>query len=304
MTYTVAAFYKFTPLADFNSYRVPLLDICGQADVFGTILLAVEGVNGTIAGSRAGVDRVLAALRALPGCADLEHKESRSPAQPFERMKVRLKKEIVTMGVDGLDIAHDVGEYVEPEDWNSLISDPEVIVIDTRNDYEVGIGAFQGAIDPGTHSFREFPQWFREFAKDHRGKKIAMYCTGGIRCEKATSFVRNEGFEEVYHLKGGILKYLEVTQTEDSLWDGQCYVFDGRVSVGHGLQPGEYEACNACGRPLAQAMKESPYFVDGVSCPSCHDQYSEARRQRFAERQRQFELAATRGKRHLGPQTR
>jgi UPF0176 protein len=302
MTYVIAAFYKFTPLPEFEDYRTALATLAQEHGVTGTVLLAREGVNGTVAGARTGIDAFLERLRLLPGCADMEHKESFSDEQPFHRMKVRLKKEIVTMGVDDLDIARDVGVYVDPGEWNQLIDDPNVLVIDTRNDYEVGIGAFMGAINPQTGSFREFPDWFRDFAKHHPGKKIAMYCTGGIRCEKATAFARNEGFDEVYHLKGGILKYLEITPPDQSRWDGQCYVFDGRVSVGHGLDPGDLEACCACGRPVDAEAKSSPLFVEGVSCPACHDSYSEERRARFAERQRQVELAKARGADHFGPQ--
>ena len=248
--FVVAAFYKFTDLPDFAAYRAPLQACCEAHHVTGTILLADEGVNGTIAGPRNGVDEVLTALKALPGCADLEHKESYTDENPFYRAKVRLKKEIVALGVPGVSPVKAVGEYVAPQDWNALISDPDVVVIDTRNDYEVAIGTFDGAINPQTHSFRDFPAWFEEFHKNHQDKKIAMFCTGGIRCEKSTALLKEAGVEEVYHLQGGILKYLEEVPQEESLWEGECFVFDNRVSVTHDLSPGSYDMCHACRRPL------------------------------------------------------
>ncbi len=301
MTLTVvAALYKFVTQPDFADRRQPLLDACVNADVKGTLLLASEGINGTIAGSRKGIDAVLAHIRSLPGCADLEHKESHAEGNPFLRMKVRLKKEIVTMGVPGTDPLAIVGTYVAPEDWNELISAPDVITIDTRNDYEVKIGTFEGAIDPKTTTFREFPAWFREFRKEHANTRVAMYCTGGIRCEKSTAFLKNEGIDEVYHLQGGILKYLETIPKEESLWRGECFVFDQRVSVGHGLELGSYDQCHACRMPISDEDKASEYYEVGVSCPHCHDSHSKEQMHRFTERQKQMELAEQRGQAHLG----
>ena len=252
----------------------------------GTILLAEEGVNGTIAGPPDGVAAVLTRLRALPGCAALEHKESYTEENPFYRAKVRLKKEIVTMGAPEANPAKEVGTYVPPEEWNALISDPDMVVIDTRNDYEVGIGTFEGAVNPHTKSFREFPEWFDNFRKERPNAKYAMFCTGGIRCEKATSYLKHEGVEEVYHLQGGILKYLENIPSAKSLWRGECFVFDNRVSVDHNLARGSYEMCHACRRPLDEEAMASPSYKEGVSCPHCIDEHDDARREDFAERQK------------------
>ncbi len=296
----VAAFYKFSPLPDFESYRAGLLACAEENGVKGTILLAPEGVNGTIAGSRKGIDATLGALKALPGCESLDWKESYTDENPFLRTKVRLKKEIVTLGVGDV-AAHDSHErYVEPHDWNKVISDPDTIVIDTRNDYEVSIGTFENALNPATASFRDFPAWFRKFREENEFKKVAMFCTGGIRCEKSVAFLRAEGVEDVVHLKGGILKYLETVPEEESLWRGECFVFDQRVSVGHDLAPGSYDQCYACRRPITDADKASPHYVAGVSCPHCVDEYSEDRRRDFAERQKQIQLAKARGEQHLG----
>ena len=300
MTYIVAALYKFTALPDFAARKPALEAVCAQSGVKGTLLLAAEGVNGTIAGTREGIDAVLAHLRALPGCADLDHKESTADEMPFLRLKVRLKKEIVTMGVDGIDPNTTVGTYVAPEDWNALIADPDVVVIDTRNDYEVGIGTFEGAINPQTKAFRDFPDWFRRFQETNPKAKIAMFCTGGIRCEKSTAFLKSEGIDDVYHLKGGILKYLETVPEDESKWQGECFVFDGRVSVGHGLRQGTYDQCFACRRPITEQDKASPSYVKGVSCPACINEYTDADKQRFAERQKQIRLARQRGSAHLG----
>ncbi len=296
----VAAFYKFTPLPDFASHQAPLLACAEENGIRGTILLAHEGVNGTIAGARGGIDATLAKLRSLPGCADLEWKESYTDENPFLRMKVRLKKEIVTMGVPDVEPHRSHERYVEPHDWNKVITDPDTIVIDTRNDYEVSIGAFEGAINPKTSSFREFPEWFQKFREKNDIKKVAMYCTGGIRCEKSVAFLRSQGIEEVAHLKGGILKYLETVPEEESLWRGECFVFDNRVSVKHDLEPGSYDMCHACRRPITEEDKASPDYVAGVSCPHCHDEFSEERKKAFAERQKQIELAKARGEQHLG----
>ena len=296
----VAALYRFVTLEDYREMREPLLDLCRAHGVKGTLLLAQEGINGTIAGTRSGIDAVLGYLKSDPRLAQLEHKESLDDEMPFYRMKVKLKKEIVTMGVDGIDPNRVVGTYVKPADWNALINDPEVLLIDTRNDYECEIGSFRGALDPHTASFREFPAWWRANREAFEGKQVAMYCTGGIRCEKASSFLLGEGVEEVFHLKGGILKYLEETPKEDSLWDGECFVFDGRVSVGHGLKQGPYDLCHACRRPISAADKASPLYLPGVQCPHCVDEYTEADRSRFRQRQKQMELARQRGERHLG----
>lgn len=300
MTLIVAALYKFASLPDFADYKDGLEAVCKKAGVKGTILLASEGVNGTIAGTRQGIDEALAHLRSLPGCADLEHKESHADTMPFLRMKVRLKKEIVTMGVEGIDPTSTVGTYVAPEDWNALISDPDVVVIDTRNDYEVGIGTFEGAVNPETETFREFPAWFERFKETNTKPKIAMFCTGGIRCEKSTAFLKSQGVEDVYHLKGGILKYLETVPEEESKWEGECFVFDSRVSVGHGLELGSYDQCYACRRPITEEDKQSEAYVKGVSCPACIDTFSSEDKARFAERQKQIALARKRGNAHLG----
>ena len=296
----VAALYHFTPFADPAALRAPLQAFCEAQGVKGSLLVAPEGLNGTIAGSRAGIDAVLAHLRALPGCAGLEWKESQAEAMPFGRMKVKLKKEIVTLGVEGVNPLAAVGHYVAPQEWNDLISQPDVAVIDTRNDYEVAIGTFEGAVDPVTKSFREFPEWWEKNKERFHNKRIAMFCTGGIRCEKSTNFLISQGVEEVYHLKGGILKYLEEVPPEKSLWNGECYVFDGRVSVGHGLVPGDYVSCGACRRPVSPEARQSFDYEQGVCCPACKDEYSEADRARFRERERQMRLAEKRGERHLG----
>lgn len=297
---TVAALYHFTRFEDPAALRGPLLAACEEAGIKGTLLLAREGINGTIAGSHNGIGAVLGHIRKLPGCADLEVKFSHADAPPFHRMKVRLKAEIVTMGEPDIDPTLSVGHYVDPHDWNALISDPDTVVIDTRNDYEVAAGTFRGALDPKTKSFREFPEWFRAHREELEGKKIAMFCTGGIRCEKSTSFLRSEGIEEVYHLKGGILKYLEDVPEEQTLWDGECFVFDERVTVKHGLEIGTHAMCRACRRPVSPEAKQSPDYVEGVSCPACIDERDEAQRARYAERQRQEELARQRGAAHVG----
>ena len=265
----VAALYKFVSLPDFADRKAGLLRVAEDNDVFGTILLASEGVNGTIAGPRAGIDKVLDQIRTFPKCADLIWKESFTDENPFYRMKVRLKREIVTMGITGLDPENSAENYVTPEQWNEVISDPDTIVIDTRNDYEVSIGTFEGAINPETTSFREFPAWFRKFREENDFKKVAMFCTGGIRCEKSTAFLRAEGIDDVVHLQGGILKYLENVEEKDSLWQGECFVFDQRVSVDHQLQPGTYDLCHACRQPITEEDKKSPLYVRGVSCPHC-----------------------------------
>jgi len=292
----VAALYEFTRFEDPDALRGPLAKVCRANGVKGTLLLAREGVNGTIAGTREGVDAAVAAIRALPGCAELDVKESVADAPPFRKLKVRLKAEIVTMGEPDIDPTERVGTHVEPRDWNDLIRSNSVVLIDTRNAYEVGVGSFQGAVDPGTGSFREFPEWWRANSERFSGRPVAMFCTGGIRCEKASNFLLGEGVEEVYHLKGGILKYLEEVPEERSLWSGECYVFDRRVSVGHGLKPGAFTLCHACGRPVPPEAVESPEFERGVSCAACIDEYDEARRASFRQRQRQIDREATLGR--------
>ena len=287
----VAALYRFVPLDDYVQLREPMLDQMIAAEVRGTLLLAGEGINGTIAGSRAGIDDVLSYLRSDPRLADLEVKESLCDQMPFKRSRVRLKKEIVTLGVEGIDPLDAVGTYVDPQDWNDLIADPNVTLIDTRNDYEVAIGTFKGAQSPDTHSFREFPQYVEQELDPGTHKKVAMFCTGGIRCEKSTALLKKQGFTEVYHLRGGILKYLEVVPKEESQWEGECFVFDRRVSVGHGLEVGEHDLCFACGWPITQEDQQHPDFRLGVHCPRCVNEITEEQRSRFAERQRQIELS-------------
>lgn len=296
----VAAMYHFATLDDYQAMRQPLLDTLQQHDIKGTLLLAHEGINGTVAGSRESIDTLLAQLRADPRLAGLGCKESYTEQQPFLRSKVKLKREIVTMGQPNIDPRHIVGSYVKPSDWNALISDPEVTVIDTRNAYEVEIGSFDGAINPDTTTFREFPDYAETHLDPARHKKVAMFCTGGIRCEKSTAFLKGKGFEEVYHLEGGILKYLEQVPQEQSLWRGECFVFDDRVSVNHQLQRGSYEQCNACRMPITAEDMRSEHFQQGVSCPHCHDKTSAEQRKRFADREKQVQLARTRGQRHLG----
>ena len=296
---TVIALYHFTRFSDPASLRGPLLELCLENGIRGSLLLAQEGINGTIAGSRAGLDAVLAHIRALPGCAGLEWKESAASEMPFARMKVKLKREIVTMGQPDVDPRARVGHYVEPQGWNDLISAEDVVVIDTRNDYEIAIGTFEGAIDPETASFRDFPAWWEENRHRFHNKRVAMFCTGGIRCEKSTNYLLGQGVEDVYHLKGGILKYLEEVPEGESLWRGECFVFDERVSVGHGLAEGPHILCRACRRPLRPEDRARPEFEEGVCCHQCADEYSEDDRARFRERQRQIELAETRGQRHM-----
>ena len=289
----VAAFYQFTQFADPDGLRAPLRAVAAGGAVRGTVLVAPEGLNGTIAGPRAGVDAVLAHIRALPGCADLDWKEAEATEQPFRKLKVRLKREIVTLGVP-VDPNMRVGTYVAPEDWNDVVHDPDTVVIDTRNDYEVAIGTFAGALNPQTASFGEFPDWWTANRAALDGKRIAMFCTGGIRCEKASSFLLDQGVPEVLHLKGGILKYLEEVPEDQTTWQGECYVFDDRVAVGHGLAQGTHTMCHACGRPVSARDRLHTAYVPGISCPACIDEYSDADRERFAERQRQ--MAQTKAK--------
>ncbi|AQR75220.1 rhodanese-related sulfurtransferase [Sphingomonas sp. LM7] len=302
-TFRVAALYQFTRFDDCEAIRAPLAQLCCAQGVKGTLLLAPEGINGTIAGTDAAIGAVLTHIRGLPGCGDLDVKESRAATMPFHRMKVRIKREIVTMGEPGIDPT-DAGEYVAPQDWNALIDAPGTILIDTRNDYEVAIGSFSGAIDPRTQSFREFPEWVRAHRHEWEGEgakpRIAMFCTGGIRCEKATALLKAEGLDSVYHLKGGILAYLEQVAPTDSRWEGECFVFDERVSVGHGLEQGSHGLCRACRRPVSEEDQRSPLFVEGSACPACHAERNDEQRERYAERHRQAALAAARGEAHVG----
>ena len=296
----VAALYRFVRLDDFENLRNPLLEFCEARGIRGTLLLANEGINGTIAGTTQAISEVLAYLRRDDRLADLECKFSYNEDRPFLRMKVKLKKEIVTMGRPGIDPNKCVGRYASPEQWNTLVDDPECLVIDTRNDYEVEIGTFRGAINPNTSSFREFPEWVEKNLDPSKHKKVAMFCTGGIRCEKSTSLLVSMGFEDVWHLQGGILNYLEKTPVEQTRWDGECFVFDSRVSVDHQLEKGSYDQCYACRFPIDDAQKASDLYVPGVSCPRCHDAHTEDQKQRFTERQKQISLAKARGEAHIG----
>ncbi|RYH10110.1 rhodanese-related sulfurtransferase [Tropicimonas sp. IMCC6043] len=297
---TVAALYHFTRFEDPDALRPPLRALCDAEGVKGSLLLAREGINGTIAGPVAGIARVIGHLRALPGCAGLQWKESTAEKMPFGRMKVRLKREIVTMGRPEVDPTAAVGRYVEPAEWNALISAPDVAVIDTRNDYEVAIGTFEGAVDPGIGSFRDFPAWWEANRDRFHNKRVAMFCTGGIRCEKSTNYLLGLGEAEVFHLKGGILKYLEEMPEAESLWRGECFVFDQRVALTHGLEQGSHTLCHACRRPVSPDDRAAAEYEEGVSCPHCIGEFSEDDRARFRERQKQVELATTRGLRHLG----
>jgi len=298
--YIVCALYHFTRFPDPAALKPALLELALAQGVTGSLLLAQEGINGTIAGSRQGIDAVLAHIRTLPGCSDLDSKESMASEPPFPRMKVKLKREIVTVGQPDVDPLARVGHYVEPQDWNDLIRSPDVAVIDTRNDYEVAIGTFEGAVDPQTESFRDFPAWWEENKHRFHNKRIAMFCTGGIRCEKSTNFLLGQGVEDVYHLKGGILKYLEEVPKAESSWEGECFVFDSRVSVGHGLKEGPHLLCHACRQPILPEDQQRPDYEHGVSCYHCVDKTSEADKARFREREKQIELARQRGKSHMG----
>jgi UPF0176 protein len=297
--YVVAALYKFVRLPDYVTLRDALYDTMVANKVKGTLLLAEEGINGTICGLREGVDAVKAWLENDARFAQMSYKESLSDELAFYRTKVKLKNEIVTMGVAGIDPAHIVGTYVKGDDWNQLISDPETLLIDTRNDYEVAIGTFKHAINPNTTSFREFPQWAAQNLDKNKHKKVAMFCTGGIRCEKSTAFLKQQGFDEVYHLDGGILKYLEDMPAEQSLWQGECFVFDQRVAVKHGLEQGSYDQCYACRMPLSADEMAADTYIKGLSCPHCHDKTTEEQKAAFSERQRQVELAKQRGEKHI-----
>ena len=297
--YYVCALYHFVVLEDYEALRERVLAKMQQHNVCGTLLLAREGINGTIAGPREGVDSVLRFLKSDSRFVELQHKESVVSKPPFHRTKVKLKNEIISMGVPDIDAEHYAGTYVKPSDWNELISDPDVTVIDTRNEYEIGVGSFIGAINPHTDSFREFPA-FAQTLNAGENKKVAMYCTGGIRCEKSTAYLKSIGFDDVYHLEGGILKYLEVVPEDESLWQGECFVFDDRVTVDHRMRQGRYEQCHACRRPISEEDKSSPRYVPGVSCPNCYQGLTEKQRARFTEREKQVRLAKKRGESHIG----
>ncbi len=296
----VAALYKFVSLPDYQAFAPRLKAHCDELGLKGTLLLAEEGINGTVSGTREAIDGLLAFLTQDPRFAGLEHKESFFEGTPFYRMKVKLKREIVTMGVDGIDPQKIVGTYVKPKDWNALISDPDVLVIDTRNSYEYAIGTFEGAVDPQTETFRQFPDYVARYLDPARHKKVAMFCTGGIRCEKSTAYLKEQGFDEVYHLEGGILKYLEEVPESESLWRGQCFVFDNRVAVNHSLQKGDYDQCHGCRHPITEDDKLSQWYMQGVSCPRCYDTLTDEQKQRFSERQKQIELAKKRNEIHIG----
>ena len=298
--FTVAALYQFTRFEDPDALRPGLVDLCAAEGIKGTLLVAREGINGTVAGSKPAIESLITHIKSLPGCAGLDWKESHASEMPFNRMKVRLKREIVTMGQPDVDPLAGTGQYIKPEDWNDLITRDDVAVIDTRNDYEVAIGTFEGAIDPKTKSFGEFPAWWEENKDAFAGKKIAMFCTGGIRCEKSTNFLMGQGVEDVFHLQGGILKYLEEVPEEQSTWDGECFVFDGRVSVGHGLKEGSHRQCYACRRPILPEDMKRPEYETGVQCHQCADEYTDKDRARFRDRQKQIKLSRERGEKHLG----
>ncbi len=296
----VAAMYKFVTLDDYTSLREPLFTLLESQEIRGTLLLAQEGINGTVAGTRLAIDTLKSWLEKDGRFDGISYKESYAEINPFARTKVKLKKEIVTMGVEDIDPKQIVGTYVKPEEWNALISDPDVLLVDTRNDYEVEIGTFKNAINPHTESFREFPQYVKDHLDQTKHKKVAMFCTGGIRCEKSTAFLKQQGFEEVYHLEGGILKYLEEVPQEETMWEGDCFVFDDRVAVNHQLEKSVYGQCNACRLPITEEDKESEHFIEGVSCPRCYNKHTKAQKARFAERQKQVELARKRNENHIG----
>lgn len=286
MSYLIATFYKFVTISNLEAVRAQILTWCQQQEIKGTIILAEEGINGTIAGSSDAIANILTAIGSLPGLKDLEHKESASEKLPFARLKVKIKPEIVTLGLPAVNPTRQVGTYVEAQDWNQIISDPEVVVIDTRNDYEVEIGTFQKAKNPNTESFREFPEYVARNLDSQQHSKVAMFCTGGIRCEKASSYLLSQGFKEVYHLKGGILKYLENVSPQESLWEGECFVFDERVAVKEGLEIGSHELCYACGHPISEADKDSPQYELNISCPYCYHELTPEKKARQINRRR------------------
>jgi len=298
--YVVCALYHFARLSDHSSLKQPLLKLMQHQGIKGTLLLAAEGINGTVAGKRNGIDHLLAWLKNHEAFKNLVHKESYVDAQPFNRTKVKLKKEIVTMGVEDIDPNDIVGTYVKPKDWNALITDPDVLLVDTRNDYEVAIGTFNGALNPKTDTFREFPAYVKENLDTTKHKKVAMFCTGGIRCEKSTAYLKQQGFDEVYHLEGGILKYLEEVPEEETQWEGECFVFDNRVSVDHQLEKGSFDQCFGCRMPITEQDKQHVHYQQGISCHHCFDKTDEEQKARFIERQHQIDLAKQRGEEHIG----
>jgi UPF0176 protein len=299
-TIVVCTLYKFVRLVNFASLRKPLLSEMKRNEIKGTFLLAPEGINGTIAGTRQAVDNLLGWIKEREEFKEVEIKESFTNEMPFIRSKVKLKKEIVTMGQPDIDPLNVVGTYVKPKEWNKLIRQPDVLLIDTRNAYEVGIGTFKNAVNPKTTSFRQFPDFVKENLDPAKNKKVAMFCTGGIRCEKSTAYLKQQGFEEVYHLQGGILKYLEEVDQEESLWEGECFVFDNRVTVDHSLQKGAYDQCHACRMPISPQDKNSDKYVKGVSCPYCYEKLTTGQKERFREREKQIQLARMRGETHIG----
>ncbi|MDH5357261.1 MAG: rhodanese-related sulfurtransferase [Gammaproteobacteria bacterium] len=299
----VCALYKFVTLENFQELKAPLLNFMLKQHVRGTLLLAHEGINGTVAGTREAIDSLLTYLRADKRLKEISYKESFTDDMPFLRTRVKLKKEIVTMGVDDIDPKQVVGTYVKPKDWNALISDPEVLLVDTRNDYEVKVGTFKNALNPNTESFREFPDYVKQQLDPEKHKKVAMFCTGGIRCEKSTAYLKEQGFDQVYHLEGGILKYLEEVPVEETLWQGECFVFDERVTVNHQLEKGQYDQCNACRLPITDEDKLSVHYQHGISCPHCFDKTTAQQKARFAEREKQIMLAKQRGEAHIGADT-
>ena len=296
----VCALYKFVTLEKFQDLRQPLLKVMEYNKIRGTLLLASEGINGTVASNRQGIDALLAWFEKDARLGNIVVKESFETSNPFNRIKVKLKKEIVTMGIEGIDPKQVVGTYVKPKDWNALISDPDVVLVDTRNAYEVKVGTFEGALNPNTTNFREFPQYVRDNLDPKANKKVAMFCTGGIRCEKSTAYLKEQGFDEVYHLEGGILKYLEEVPEADTMWQGECFVFDNRVTVNHQLEKGAYDQCHACRLPITKEEQTSEKFLEGISCPHCFDTHTLDQRQRYEERQRQMELSKERGEAHIG----
>ena len=303
-TYLTTAMYHFVSLPHYKKLREPLLNFCVSQSIKGTLLLADEGINGTLAGSEKSVLELLHYLKNDPifggSFKNIAHKESWSDKHPFYRMKVKLKKEIVTLGVPGVSPTKVVGKYIKPKDWNSIISDPEVVLIDTRNDYECAIGTFKNAINPKTTTFREFPEYVKTHFDPKKHKKVAMFCTGGIRCEKASSYMMSKGFDEVYHLEGGILKYLEEIRPEESLWEGECFVFDQRVAIKHGLEVGNYDQCYACRYPLSQKDMKSEKYIPGISCHHCFSLHTPEKLEALTERQKQLILAKQRGEEHIG----
>lgn len=298
--YLVCALYKFVELDDYEAIQQPLLALLKSQDIKGTLLIAREGINGTVTGTQAAIDTMLAWFAKDERLTDISYKLSYDDEQPFYRTKVKLKKEIVTMGVEGIDPRKTVGTYVKPQDWNALISDPDVVLVDTRNDYEVKIGTFQHAINPHTETFRQFPAYVKDNLDPKKNKKVAMFCTGGIRCEKSTAYLKEQGFDEVYHLKGGILQYLEDVPKDDSLWEGECFVFDNRVTVDHSLQKGQYDQCHACRLPITEEEKQHDHYERGVSCPHCYGRKNAEQLQRYRERESQIQLAKQRGESHIG----